>query len=117
MIDRYHYIHDNRNRPKSFAIATIALSFILFTVIAIQQANITTSDPVKMTAVDTIKQNIREKEHLRDEYTKAAKDAVARGDYTVADKHAEEIGKLVGEIEKLYADLHEANVSEGDEKK
>lgn len=116
-MDKYGYVHDNRNRPKNFAIATIALSFLLFTVMAIQQNNLTISDPVKMTQVDTIKQKIREKEHLRDEYTKAAKDAAERGDYAVADKHAEEIGKLVGEIEKLYDNLHEANVSEGDEKK
>lgn len=79
--------------------------------------NSTISAPVQttgMSEIDRIKQTIREKETIRDAYSQTAMEEARLGNTVAADAAAQVVGELNQVIEKLYDDLHEANMKEGE---
>lgn len=66
-----------------------------------------------MSEVDRIKQIIREKELLKDQFAEAGREAAETDEFDKAREMADKVGVLTEEIEKLYGELHEANVKEG----
>lgn len=66
-----------------------------------------------MSEVDRIKQVIREKETIRDIMSETAMDEARRDNTETANVAAQAVGELNQAIEKLYDDLHEANLREG----
>lgn len=67
-----------------------------------------------MSEIDRIKQTIREKETIRDVYSQTAMEEARLGNTVAADIAAQAVGELNQAIEKLYDDLHEANMKEGE---
>lgn len=67
-----------------------------------------------MSEIDRIKQTIREQKAIRDALSQTAMDEERVGNTAAADAAAQKVGELNQAIDKLYDDLHEANMKEGD---
>jgi hypothetical protein len=114
-------IHSNVKKDNSKFILFVGIS-IAFMIAAITYYNMTTSTvsvsvPMQttgMSEIDRIKQTIREKETIRDAYSQKAMDEARLGNTVAADAAAQVVGELNQAIEKLYDDLHEANMREGE---
>lgn len=110
-----------KKQDNSFKILLAAIVFTLLVAVLayynMNQVSTTTSAPLQTTGmneIDRIKQTIREKETIRDAYSQTAMDEARLGNTTAADAAAQTVGELNQAIEKLYDDLHEANLREGE---
>ena len=95
----------------------IASMLAALTYYNMNQASTTISAPMQtngMSEIDRIKQTIREKETIRDAQSEVAMDEARKGNTIAADAAAKAVGELNQAIEKLYDDLHEANMKEGE---
>jgi K+-transporting ATPase c subunit len=114
-------IHSNVKKDNSKFILFVGISITLV-IAGLAYYNMTTSTvsvsvPIQsngMSEIDRIKQTIREKETIRDAYSQKAMDEARLGNTVAADAAAQAVGELNQTIEKLYDDLHEANLREGD---
>jgi K+-transporting ATPase c subunit len=114
-------IHSNVKKDNSKFVLFIGVSITLV-IAGLAYYNMTTSTvsvsvPIQsngMSEIDRIKQTIREKETIRDAYSQKAMDEARLGNTVAADAAAQAVGELNQTIEKLYDDLHEANLREGD---
>jgi hypothetical protein len=114
-------IHSNVKKDNSKFVLFVGISIALM-IAALAYYNIVSSTtnisaPMQTTGmneIDRIKQTIREKEATRDVYSQIAMDEARLGNTTAADAAAQTVGELNQAIEKLYDDLHEANLREGE---
>jgi hypothetical protein len=114
-------IHSNVKKDNSKFILFVGISITLV-IAGLAYYNMTTSTvsvsvPIQsngMSEIDRIKQTIREKETIRDAYSQKAMDEARLGNTVAADAAAQAVGELNQTIEKLYDDLHEANMKEGE---
>lgn len=112
-------IHSNVKKDNSKIVLLFGVSIALM-IAAFAYYNttmISTSAPMQtngMSEIDRIKQTIREKETIRDAQSETAMDEARRGNTEAADAAAQKVGELNQAIDKLYDDLHEANMKEGD---
>lgn len=114
-------MHSNVNKDNSKIVLFIGVSIALMIAglayYNLTGLNSTTSAPMQtngMSEIDRIKQTIREKEIIRDAQSETAMDEARKGNTIAADAAAQAVGELNQAIEKLYDDLHEANMKEGD---
>lgn len=108
---------EKENTSKKFMLIIISL-LIIAAIFAVFRANYIAniSQPMQsngMSEVDRIKQIIREKELLKDQFAEAGREAAEEGNFDKSSEMAEKVGVLTGELEKLWNDLHEANIKEG----
>lgn len=106
---------EKENTSKKFMLIIVSL-LLIGSVYAVFQANLTASvsdTAVRMTEAEKIKQIIREKEHLKDQFAEAGREAAESNEFDKSRDMADKVGILADEIKKLYDDLHEANVREG----
>jgi hypothetical protein len=112
-------IHSNVKKDNSKIVLFIGVSIALM-IAALAYYNsttISTSAPMQtngMSEIDRIKQTIREKETIRDAHSEKAMEEARAGNTIAADAAAKAVGELNQAIEKLYDDLHEANLREGE---
>lgn len=112
-------IHSNVKKDNSKIVLFIGISIALM-IAAFAYYNTTTintSAPIQstgMSEVDRIKQTIREKETIRDARSETAMEEARAGNVEKANAAAQAVGELNQAIEKLYDDLHEANLREGE---
>ena len=114
-------IHSNVKKDNSKFVLLIGVSIALM-IAALAYYNMTSSTtsisaPMQtngMSEIDRIKQTIREKETIRDAQSETAMDEARKGNTEAANAAAQAVGELNQAIEKLYDDLHEANLREGD---
>ena len=113
-------LNNNVNKQdNSVKILLLGVSIALM-IAALAYYNTTTipasiSEPMQtMNEADKIKQTIREKESIRDAYSQTAMEEARVGNMAKADAAAQAVGELNQAIEKLYDDLHEANMKEGE---
>ena len=109
-----------KKQDNSFKILLAAIVFTLL-IAALAYRNMTTAPPIPapmksngISEADRIKQTIREKELLKDQFAQAGQEAAQDGNFDKSADMAEKVEKLSGEIQKLYDDLHEANLREGE---
>lgn len=109
-----------KKQDNSFKILLAAVAVTLL-IGGLAYRNMTTAPPIPspiqtngMSDVDRIKQTIREKENLKDQFSQAGQEAAQAGNFDKSTDMAEKVDKLSGEIQKLYDDLHEANLKEGE---
>lgn len=114
-------IHSNVKKDNSkfvlLAGVSIALMIAGLAYYNLTGLNPTTSAPMQtngMSEIDKIKQTIREKETIRDAQSEISMDEARKGNTIAADAAAQAVGELNQAIEKLYDDLHEANMKEGE---
>ena len=113
-------IHSNVKKDNSKIVLFIGVSIALaIAAIAYHNMNITASisEPMQtngMSEIDRIKQAIREQKAIRDALSQTAMDEERAGNTVAADAAAQKVGELNQAIDKLYDDLHEANMKEGD---
>lgn len=114
-------IHSNVKKDNSKFVLLVGVSIALMIAglayYNLTGLNPTTSAPMQtngMSEIDRIKQTIREKEIIRDAQSETAMDEARKGNTIAADAAAQAVGELNQAIEKLYDDLHEANMKEGD---
>ncbi len=114
-------IHNNVKKDNSkivlFIGVSIALMIAALAYYNLTGLNSTTSAPMQtngMSEIDRIKQTIREKETIRDAHSEKAMEEARAGNTIAADAAAKAVGELNQAIEKLYDDLHEANLREGE---
>ncbi len=95
----------------------VSIALMIAALAYYNSTTITTPAPMQtngMSEIDRIKQTIREKEIIRDANSEKAMDEARLGNTVVADAAAQTVGELNQAIEKLYDDLHEANLREGE---
>jgi hypothetical protein len=114
-------IHSNVKKDNSkfvlFVGISIALMIAALAYYNMNQVSTNISAPMQSTGmneIDRIKQTIREKEAIRDAYSQTAMEEARAGNTVAADAAAQSVGELNQAIEKLYDDLHEANMKEGE---
>jgi hypothetical protein len=108
-----------KKQDGSFKVLLVAIVFtLLIAALAYHNSStISISAPMQstgMSEIDRIKQTIREKEIIRDANSEVAMDEARAGNTIAADAAAQIVGELNQAIEKLYDDLHEANMKEGE---
>lgn len=113
-------IHSNVQKDNSkivlFIGILIALTIAAFAYYSMNNA-IQTTLPMQtngMSKPDQIKQKIREAESLRDAYTSARDAAAQARDWDKSAEQATKVEEQKALIKKLYDDLHEANMKEGE---
>lgn len=112
-------IHSNVKKDNSKFVLLVGVSIALM-IAALAYYNTTpvsVSEPMQtngMSEIDRIKQTIRDKETIRDAQSETAMDEARKGNTEAANAAAQAVGELNQAIEKLYDDLHEANLREGD---
>lgn len=67
-----------------------------------------------MSEADKIKQKIREAETLKDAYISARDAAIQSRDFEKSGEQSTKVAEQQALIKKLYDDLHEANMKEGE---
>lgn len=112
-------IHSNVKKDNSKIVLLVGVSIALMIagLAYYNTTTINTSAPMQsngMSEIDRIKQTIREKETIRDAHSETAMDEARKGNTIAADAAAQKVGELNQAIEKLYDDLHEANMKEGE---
>lgn len=94
----------------------VSIALMIAALAYYNSTTITTSAPMTSgySEIDRIKQTIREKETIRDAHSEKAMEEARAGNTIAADAAAQAVGELNQAIEKLYDDLHEANLREGE---
>lgn len=114
-------IHSNVKKDNSkivlFIGISIALMIAAFAYHKMVSSTINISAPMQTNGLskpDQIKQKIREAESLRDAYTSARDAAAQARDWDKSAEQATKVEEQKALIKKLYDDLHEANMKEGE---
>ena len=112
-------IHSNVKKDNSKIVLFIGVlvPLMIAALAYYNSTTITTPAPVQTNGyseIDKIKQTIREKEIIRDAHSEKAMEEARLGNTIAADAAAQTVGELNQAIEKLYDDLHEANMKEGE---
>ena len=113
-------IHSNVKKDNSKFVLLVGISIALV-IAAIAYYNMNLANQVSapmqtngMSEIDRIKQTIREQKAIRDALSQTAMDEERAGNTVAADAAAQKVGELNQAIDKLYDDLHELNMKEGD---
>lgn len=107
---------EKENTSKKFMLIIVSLLLVVAAYAYWSASVVSISPPIQsngMSDIDKIKQSIREKELLKDQFAEAGREAAEEGNFEKSSEMADKVGVLTGELEKLWNDLHEANIKEG----
>lgn len=107
----------NKDNSKLPLVIGVSIALMIAALAYYNTTTINTSAPMQTTGIseiDRIKQTIREKETIRDAHSETAMEEARLGNMEKANAAAQAVGELNQAIEKLYDDLHEANMKEGE---
>lgn len=113
-------INNNVEKDNARGIFLIIISLLFIAgAYASYRANLVTTvnAPIQtsgMSEADRIKQKIREAETLRDAYASAQEAAAQARDFDKSAERAKQVVEQQALIKKLYDDLHEVNMKEGE---